>query len=76
MHAMSSLFLDIEEYNPEIEHFLSRMKAKKYETEKKKVEEQNPSPKQFKKHFTPTICDSSTRSHMPTVTGHLRSNLP
>jgi len=52
MHGRCSLFLDLIEYNPEIERSLSRIRTKKRESKKKMAEEQNP-PKQLKEYFTP-----------------------
>jgi len=68
MHGRHSLFLDVIEYNSEIERSLSRIRAKKCESKKKMAEEQNP-PKQLKKYFTPATYDSPTGTRMPTVMG-------
>ena len=68
MHGKHSLFLDLIEYNSELERSLSRIRAKKRESKKKMAEEQI-SPKQLKEYFTPVTYDSPTRTRMPTVTG-------
>jgi len=70
MHDRRSLFLDLIEYNPEIEHSLSRIRAKKRESKKKMVEEQIP-PKQLKGYFAPATYNSPTRTCMPTIMGPL-----
>ena len=39
MHDRRSLFLDVAEYNREMEHSLSRIRAKKHESKKRMAEE-------------------------------------
>ena len=69
MHGERSQFLEFEEYNPEIESFPSKIRAKKYESKKKMVEEQTPPPKQLKEYFIPATYDSLIRIRMPIVMG-------
>ena len=61
------MFLDLEEYDPEIECTLSKIKAKKRDSKKKMVEEQTPPPKQLKEYLTPATYDSPTSANMPTI---------
>jgi len=67
MHGRCSLFLDLIKYKPEIEHSLSRIRAKKREFKKNMAQEQNP-PKQLKEYFALATYDSLTTLLMPTVT--------
>jgi len=39
-----SLFLDLKEYGPEIEHTLSKIRAKKHDSKKKMAEKQTSPP--------------------------------
>ena len=75
MHGRHSMFLDLVEYNPEIERSLSRIRAKKRESKKKMVEEQN-STKQLKEYFTPATYDSPTRTLCPPLRGNLNLSIP
>ena len=61
------LFLDHEEFDPEIVHTLNRIRAEKHDSKKKMVREQAP-PKQLKEYFTPAAYDSPTSTRMPTIT--------
>ena len=69
MHHRCSLLLELEEYNPKIERFLSKIRAKKRKSKKKVVQEQTLSPKQLKEYFTPITYDLPIRTPMPTVIG-------
>ena len=69
MLGRRSLCFDPEPYNPEIEHSLRKIRAKKKESKNKMAEQQpTPPPKQLKEYFTPATYDSPTRTRMPTVT--------
>jgi len=64
MRCRQSLVLNLEEYNPEIEYSLSRIRDRKCESKKMMAKEQTP-PKQLEESFTPTTYDSPASTRMP-----------
>ena len=67
MLSKCSLFLDLEEYDPKIECTFSKIRTKKHNSKKKMAEEQT-TPKQLKESFTPATYDSATSTCMLAVT--------
>ena len=76
MHGRHSLFLELEQINPEVEHFLSKIRAEKRES-KKKIAGNKP-------HHLSNLSSISLLPFMtylqepiyPLLLGHLRLNNP
>ena len=71
-----SLFLDLDEYGPEIEHTLSKIRANERDSKKKMTEEQTPPPKQLKEYSLQLLMIHLRVPVCPLLQGHLRLNIP